>query len=408
MVEIRATRPEERRRVANVVSAALLHSHPDDEAWEKSGPSWDGSDSLSAWDGPECVGHAAGYRVDTIVPGGARLATSAVSRVGVKSTARRRGVASSLMRRLLVEAAERGQVLASLRASEAVIYARFGFGIAGLASEVRFRPRQAGAISGVAPGSMRMLEPDEILTVLPPLYDRIARRPGMITRPEFFWRRYFEDALKQGGDAHWAAVHSDPRGLDDGFVHYHVKWGESSLEDSEGMGEVYDLFGATPGVELALWDYIADIDLVRTWTAVERPLDDVIRLAIPNQRAFAIRNGGWDEQWLRLLDVDAALEARTYGDVDGAVTIAVDDELFATNTGVWTIDRNGAKRLGGARADAADLVTDVRTLAATYLGGFRWSALAAAGRVEVHDEEALARADTLFLSPIAPFCGSFF
>jgi predicted acetyltransferase len=408
MVEIRATRPEERRSVANVVSGALLHSHPDDEAWEKSIASWEGSDSLSAWDGDECVGHAAGYRVDTVVPGGARLATSAVSRVGVKSTARRRGVATGLMRQLLLDAAARGQVLASLRASEAVIYARFGFGIAGLASEVRFRPREAGPVGGVAPGSMRILERDEILDVLPPLYDRVATRPGTITRPMFFWRRYFEDALKQGGDAHWAAVHRDPAGRDDGFVHYHVKWSESSFEDAAGVGQVYDLVGATPAVELALWAYLADIDLVRTWTSDERPVDDVVRLAIPNQRAFSVRNGGWDEQWLRLLDVEAALGARTYGDAVGAVTIAVDDDLLPANTGVWSVDRNGAKRLGGVRAETADLATDVRTLAATYLGGVRWSALAAAGRVLVHDAEALPRADALFLSPIAPFCGSFF
>lgn len=408
VVEIRATRPEERRTVANVVSAALLHSFPDDEAWEKSPLSWDGSDSLSAWDGEECLGHAAGYRVDTIVPGGARLATSAVTRVGVKSTARRRGVASSLMRQLLVEAAGRGQVLASLRASEAVIYGRFGFGIAGLASEVRFRPREAGPISGVAPGTMRLLAADEILTVLAPLYDRIANRPGVITRPEHLWKRYVEDALKLGGDAHYVAVHSDPSGADDGFVRYHVKWSETGFEDAEGKGEFWDLVGATPGVELALWAFLADIDLVRTWTSEERPVDDVIRLAIPNQRAFSIRNGGWDEQWLRLLDVDAALRARTYGDVTDAVTIAVDDELVEANTGVWSIDGNGAKHLGGVQSHAADLATDVRTLAAAYLGGFRWSALAAAGRVEVHEPAALPRADTLFLTSPAPFCGSFF
>ncbi|MBA3606348.1 MAG: GNAT family N-acetyltransferase [Acidimicrobiia bacterium] len=408
MVEIRATRPEERRAAANVVSAALLHSQPDDEAWEKSVPSWDGADSLSAWDGDACVGHAAGYRVDTIVPGGARLATSAVSRVGVAATARRRGVATALMRQLVTEAAARGQVLASLRASEAVIYSRFGFGVAGLASEIRFRPGESGPLRGVAPGSMRILPIDELLDVVPPLYDHVATRPGIITRPEFLWKRYLEDALKAGGDAHYIAVHADPGGVDDGFVHYFVKWSDESFEDGAGIGEFFDLFGATPGVELALWSYLADIDLVRTWTASERPVDDVVRLAMPNQRAYSIRNGGWDEQWLRLLDVDAALTARTYGDTTSSVTIAVDDDLLAHNTGVWHVDSNGAKRLGGVNPDSADLATDIAALSATYLGGFRWSALAAAGRVQVADAEALAAADTLFLSPVAPFCGSFF
>jgi Sterol carrier protein domain len=54
------------------------------------------------------------------------------------------------------------------------------------------------------------------------------------------------------------------------------------------------------------------------------------------------------------------------------------------------------------------LATDVATLAATYLGGVRWSALADVGRVEVRNDSALAPADTLFLHSPAPFCGSAF
>ena len=145
-----------------------------------------------------------------------------------------------------------------------------------------------------------------------PLYERIARRPGTLRRPEWMWRRYYEDAITLGGTAEYVAVHSAPDGTDDGFVHYQVKWDENSTFDTTvGVGEISDLAGETPAVDLALWSFIADIDLVPTWTSNERPLDDVVRLAIPNQRGFVLTNGGWDEQWLRFLDVDAALTART-------------------------------------------------------------------------------------------------
>lgn len=408
MIDIRATRPDDRRAAATTVSAALLQSAPSDEAWAKSGPSWDALDSLTAWDGEQCVGHVAGYRVDTVVPGQARLATSAVSRVGVLATHRRRGLARTMMRQLLAEARQRGQVLASLRASEAVIYGRFGFGIAGAASEIAFDPRAAGTIGGVAPGSVRILAADQILDIVGPLYDRVATRPGVITRPEFMWRRYLDKALEAGGDAEYVAVHSDPDGVDDGFVHYGLKWANETFADSVGAGQVVDLWGATPGVELALWSYLCDIDLVRRWTAEERPVDDVVRLAVADPRSYAVRHGGWDEQWLRLLDVDAALQARTYGAVSASVTIAVEDELFDDNSGVWMFDSAGAKRLGGVNPDSADLSTDVATLAATYLGGVRWSALAGAGRVQTTGDAALATADLLFLGSPEPFCGSFF
>ena len=138
--------------------------------------SWEGSDSLSAWDGGRCVGNVAGYRFDTLVPGGAWLPTSGVTRVGVLSTHRRRGLLRAMLTRLLTDAADRGQVLASLRASETRIYQRFGFGLAGRSAEATMTSRDALPITGVAPeGSMRLLRPDEILR---PSSTSTTARPG--------------------------------------------------------------------------------------------------------------------------------------------------------------------------------------------------------------------------------------
>jgi predicted acetyltransferase len=171
---------------------------------------------------------------------------------------------------------------------------------------------------------------------------------------------------------------------------------------------VFDAFGTSVAVELALWNYLCDVDLIREWLAEERPADDPIRLAARDPRAYAVKRV-IDEQWLRLLDVDAALTARTYGDSTAAeaVTIAVSDDLFPANSGVWRIDGTGAARheIDPVRAD---LAAGVAVLAATYLGGVRWSALAAVGRVDVRDASALARADALFLHSPGPYCGSFF
>lgn len=408
MVEIRTTRPEDRRAVANTVSQALLSAPPDDTAWEKSIPSWEeGTDSLSAWDGDRCVAHAAAYRVDTLVPGGRRLPTAAVSRVGCLTPYRRRGIVSSLMRQLLVECRERGQVLSSLRASEAVIYHRFGYGIAGRASEARIDPVRAKPVRGVAPGSMRVLAPDEVLDVVGALYDRLLVRPGVITRPPWLTARYLGAAAELGGEAHFVAVHADPHGVDDGFVHYDVKWDERD-GDMVGAGRFHDLIGATTGVELALWSYLCDIDLVRSWKAEERPVDDPAMSAFADTRAYVVTAGSWDEQWLRLLDVDAALAARTYAPAMGSVMIAVEDELFDDNNGVWQVDANGAKRLGGVNPTGADITADVASLAAAYLGGTRWSELVGVGRAQAASSDALEVADLLFATDRAPFCGSFF
>ena len=406
MTEIRRTAVDERRAVAACVATALLHAPPTDEEFERVRPSYDDMASVSAWLGDRCVGHAGGFRFDTIVPGGTRLATSGVTRIGVLPTHRRRGLLTSLITELLVNAREEGRALASLRASEGVIYGRFGFGVAGDACEIEFRPAAARPLTGVAQGTMRLLEAKEILDLLPAIYDRAATRAGIITRPGWMWERYYRDALEEGGTASFAAVHTGLGGVDDGFVHYDIKWNESPATYATGEGEVWDLIGTTPAVELALWSYLADVDLVTTWRAEERPVDDIVRLAGRDPRCYLTKMR-YDEQWLRLLDVDRALVARTYADVRPAVTVAIEDRLFAENNGVWRIAADGARRIDATAGDA-ELSASIAEASAAYMGGVPWRDLVAAGRVEEVRAGAAADADALFAVHPAPFSGSHF
>lgn len=409
VIDVRETTVDERRAVSEVVWLALMFPRPSDEEWTKRLPSWEQCDSVSAWEGDRCVGHAAGYRVDTRVPGGGRLATSAVTRVGVLPTHRRRGVARGLLTRLLEDAVARGQVLASLRASEAVIYPRYGFGLAGRAAEIVVDPQRTAPLTGrPADGSVRLLEPSEMLDVIPAIYERVAIRPGVISRPDWMWQRYLEHALPGShDDAEHVIVHTSADGVDDGFAHYGVKWKSGPHLEPSGIGEIMDLWGADPTVELALWQFVFHVDLVREWRAEERPVDDVVRLAVADDRAYRTE-WAYDEQWLRLLDVDVALRSRRYRPVSGSVTVAVADDLLAANVGVWEISARGAVRLDGAPDGGADIDLHVRELAAAYLGGTSFTSLAGVGRITAARPDQLAVADLLFAEPSAPFCGSHF
>jgi predicted acetyltransferase len=401
-IEVRRTTADEYRAASDTVAAALLFPPSDDETWERSRPSWDEMVSVTAWDGGRCVGHAGYYPVETTVPGGARLTTAAVTRVGVLPTHRRRGVATSLMEALTGDAARRGLVLMSLRASEAVIYQRYGFGIAGEYVHAAIDPLRARPVaSATAAGSFRLLAADEILAVIPDVYARAAhRRVGIVTRPAPWWQRYLRDALT-GSKSSYVVIHLDDEGLADGYAHYDVAWNDD--ESPGGKGELHDLFGASDAVELALWDYVLQIDLIRGWTADERPVDDLVRTAIADRRAYSVKSVD-DEQWLRLVDVDAALAGRTYNAAAGSVAIAVTDPMMPANDGTWTVSAEGAERASGP----ADLGVDISTLSAVYLGGAQWHSLAAVGAVVEHTPGAVALADTLFATRPAPFCGSFF
>lgn len=266
---------------------------------------------------------------------------------------------------------------------------------------------RARPVRGGAPGSVRLLGRDEVLGVVPALYDCVAARPGVITRREWMWQRYLAELL-DGSAAQHIVVHTSPDGDDDGFAHYSVKWKES-FDDPHGVGKIWDVWGATPAVELALWRFLTDIDLVRTYTAHWRPIDDVAQMGAADPRAYRTVLVG-DEQWLRLLDVDAALSARTYRAGD-AVTIAVTDPPFDDNTGVWRVAAGGAERIAGSAtavaAATADIVVDITALSAAYLGSTSWHDLVAAGDATA-SPDAIERADALFVHRPQAFCGSHF
>jgi predicted acetyltransferase len=408
-ITIRSPEPEEYRAAAAVASTALMFGPTSDDDWPRSEPSWQAGDSLVAVDGDRFVAHVGGHRFHSVVPGGATVPTSGVTRAGVLPTHTRRGLLAGMLRQLLTEARDRGQVVAALRASQAGIYGRFGFGIAGHGAGVEIdtnlaRPMNAPSVEG----SLRLLARDEILSVVPAAYERcIARRPGALVRPGWMWERYLHSALPESNDASHVVVHRSADGIDDGFCHYDLSWLEEFGQEPVGAAEVSDLWGATPDVEAALWGHVVGLDLVRRIRAEERPVDDTVRWMLANPRGYQVREI-YDEQWVRLLDVDAALRARTFAD-GPAVTIRVQDPWFPEQDGTWRISGEGAALLADATESAdADLAVGIAELSATYLGGTSWHDLWVTGRVDERRPGAVADAHRLFVHHPAPFCGSFF
>ncbi len=311
--DIRPVAVDERRLAVDAFRTALLSGAVNDETFAAGQLSWDDSDSVAAWDGDTCVGVVAAFRFDSTVPGGTLVPTAGVTRVGVLPTHTRRGVLTQLMHRLLRESGERGNVLATLHASETTIYRRFGFAIAtdAVAAVVTTRHTKPWR-SAPLPGSMRLLAYTDVLDVVAPLYERVARwRVGSISRPTWMWPRILKDASRPTaepyGKGSFVAVHTDRSGTDDGYVVYDVDWDETFAKNPAGAGKVRDLWGASLEVELELWRYLLDIDLITTWKSEPRPVDEPVRRAMHDSRAYeAVQR--FDDQWIRILDVEAALD----------------------------------------------------------------------------------------------------
>lgn len=401
-IEVRPTQPHEYEAAAYTKAVALLQKPLVGEAFEPRRASYAIAPSLSAWDGETCVGHAAHFLVDTMVPGGTMLPTGAVTRVGVLPTHRRRRVASRLIEGLIADGRERTLALMSLRASQATIYGRFGFGVAGDFGSVTINSQAAKPVRGASTsGSFRLLGTDEILEVIPPLYHRVAmRRPGRITRPiEFDESFIFEDAIALTS-ASYVVVHFDADGAPDGFVSYTLK---DDGDDANRTGEINDLFGVCDAVELALWQFVFDIDLIPKWTADERPVDDVIRWACADSRAYRV-TGVEDEQWVRLLDVDRCLTARSFAPAHGQIVVEVTDPLIDANNQRWLVSSSGAH----VTDETPDLIAPIEAISAAYLGGRSWRVLETTAAVACRSDQVLTLADTLFAVHPLPHCGTYF
>lgn len=130
-------------------------------------------------------------------------------------------------------------------------------------------------------------------------------------------------------------------------------------------------------------------------------LDDPLVLLAHDVRRLRLQSR--DHLWLRILDVPAALEARTYrADVD--MTIAVDDELIAENSYLWRFTvSDGVAHVSRAERDAtADVRLRIQELSSAYLGGVSIDALATAGLVHDIQPGSVAALSQAMRSPHSP------
>ncbi|MDJ0379821.1 GNAT family N-acetyltransferase [Streptomyces sp. G-G2] len=359
--------------------------------------------SLGVWDGEACVGSAGAFSFRVSVPGGALVPAAGVTMVGVAPTHRRRGVLTSLMRRQLDDVRAGGEPLAVLTASEPAIYGRFGYGPAAytLALHVdtaRVRLQRPPGADGVR---LRLVDPERALDACEAVYaELVPGRPGMTARQPGWERQALLDPPSQrGGRSPLKCVLAERDGKAVGYARYRVR-PEWNLSVAEGVVEVQDLDALDPAAYAALWEYVFGIDLTSSVRATKRPVDDPLLHLVSDVRRSRPRT--LDSMHVRLVDLGAALEARTYGaPVD--VVFEVEDDFCPWNAGRWRLTGDAKGASCARTGDPAELALSVRELGSAYLGGVSLASLAGAGRVTELRPGALTEASRAFTSDLAPW-----
>lgn len=357
----------------------------------------------AALDEGRIVGCAGTFSLRTVVPGGGDVGTAGLTLVGVLPTHRRRGILSELLARIMEQARERGEPLASLFASQAAIYGRFGFGLATQGLELDVALDRVAFATGFEPsGRVRLLPRDEALPLMSGVYDGWVRtRPGanLFDADTFPWL-----FAEKKDKPEFYAVHEDADGSPDAFAVYRTKhdW-------PQGLPhlrlKLRQLIATTPEANASMWRYLFDVDLVSRVTTRDRPVDDPLLWQLQEPRA--VRARWYDGLHARPVEVPAALQARPYAG-DGRVVLAVADPFLPDVAGTFELTVEDGVGVC-VRTDAdPDLVCSVNDVGSVYLGGARWAVLAAAGRVGVRDPSALARAEAMFATGVAPWVPFFF
>ncbi|MGW3455034.1 sterol carrier protein domain-containing protein [Streptomyces albidoflavus] len=229
-----------------------------------------------------------------------------------------------------------------------------------------------------------------------------------MSRPEWSWRRRTGAALLPGEE--WEAptvlVHRDGAGEVRGLVAYTVD-GKWSDRVPDATLTVTDLVATTAQARRALWAHLLSVDWVRRIEVPDAAPDDPLPLLLRDPRAVRPLPHPADCLWLRLLDLPAALTARTYPP-GLRLALRVADPAGHVD-GVWLL-RTGADGSAEVTPDGgpADLALDAAALAALHLGGEQASRLVAAGLATELTPGAARRADTLFRTTPEPWCPDHF
>lgn len=396
-IEIRVINPDEYEAWSRTIGTAFGEDVPPEaNAFYRTTLELDRA--WAAYDGKAIVGCTAVYSFRLAIPGG-EVAAGGVTAVAVLPTHRRRGILRRLLGEVVDDCRTRGEPVAILTASEGAIYQRFGYGLASVKANLEVARRDVRfELPGERAGTIRMLDRDEALQILPPLYER-AIIPGFISRSRDWWATILDDSTwRRGGASPRYIVLHEVDGEPGGYVLYRIREEHDHL-DSRSRLHVGELIALAPASELELWRFVLSADLINTVRYGNAPIDCPLLLQVSEPRRLAMTIG--DGLWLQLIDLRAALAARSYARAD-SIVLEVADELPG-NAGRWRLDTRGEGATIERTDDAADLALAARDLATIYLGAFNASDLVRATRAQQLVTGAAAKLDGLFATSRDPW-----
>ena len=330
-----------------------------------------------------------------------------VTFVGTLPVYRRRGYLRKIMTDRFETLHEQGErAIAALYASRAAIYQRYGYAVVSTHGSYNVDPRDLQfSVPQDVPGTFREMVDDEF-SVLVELYRHFrAERTGYIHRGKAMWDYGVLMAPTTRGGLLSKVIYWE-NGEPQGYLIYVLESPPGG--DASGPNQrltIRDLVWLTPAAYRAVWNYIANMDLVGNVVWSHVPDDDPLPHLLLEPRMLRKTSG--DGLLGRIIDVEKALPQRHY-DEEGVLTFEIKDDLCPWNQGWGKLEASTAGSSVGLTDEEPQLTMPVSTLAMLMFGQMSASEAARMARLDVSDGSALPLWDKVMRTKYRPACADTF
>lgn len=339
---------------------------------------------------------------------GASIPVAGVSMVGTFPTHRRRGYLRKVTETHFIQLHERGeQPIAALFATMVAIYQRYGYGVVSSRNAYTVEPCHL-QLADTRPVSGNFQETgDKEMGIILDLYRRFSvQKVGYLQRNEAM-------EVAPGAPMTVLAFPRTPmppvkvvyreNGEPLGYMIYHIE-----RDNRPGLGQllvIRDLAWLTASAYRAIWDYLANMDLVGEIRWMSVPPDDPLPHLLLEPRMLKTTSG--DGLLARIIDVEKALPMRPYSE-EGALKFEIIDDLCPWNSGRWEMVVSAKGTNVSRTKGEPQLAMPISTLTMLMFGQISPSEAARMARLDVNDNNALALWDRVMRTPCRPFCADMF
>jgi predicted acetyltransferase len=329
---------------------------------------------------------------------------SGVTAVGTLPPYRRHGHLRKIMTKHFEALHDQGErSMAILWASWAAIYQRYGYAVVSTRYSYFVEPRYVQfAFPQKLTGGLREAGTDEF-QLLVDLYRRFREdRTGYLHRGRAMWDAGILGQVPPGGTVMRTVYEEE--GVPQGYMVTATTPVPGDIIPGHRI-TVRDLIWLTSNAYRALWENLANMDLIQEILWPRAPADDPLPHLILEPRR--LKATAADCLLARLVDVAKALTQRTY-QTDGELTFELADDMCPWNRGRWKLETSEKGSMVTATRQTPQVKMPVSTLALLLFGQISATEAARMGRLDAPKPEALPAWDNVMRTLYRPTCPDMF